>query len=243
MRNLTLAILSLVLFSGCAARQQYAWNKPGATQEEFAQDKYACVREARAPSSSAYMSGGYYAGNTYVPGSGAASSGEIVNEAFFKPCMEAKGYTVTTAQSSTAQPSPAVQEVRTKMQALGSEAAACTNAIRSKPQYAALVSHLSEVTSGTFSMAQLTDKSVATSGEAQAMVAYSDEVNSSCGNKSRAAAAAVVPALGPIFDRTKTAIDSVVILVVERKITWGEYAQRIKQIRSEYVSQLNQIRI
>jgi hypothetical protein len=242
MRNLTLAILSLVLFSGCAARQQYAWNKPGGTQEQFAQDKYTCVREARAPTSSAAMSGGYYVGNTYVPAAAAASSGEIVNEAFFKPCMEAKGYTLTTAQSSTAQPSPVAQEAKTKLRAINSEGLACIKAIRSKPQYAALISHFTDVTSGTFSMAQLTDKSVPTSAEAKAIVAYYDELYS-CSNPLRASARAVLPALGPIFDRAKTETDSLVILVAERKITWGDFAQRVEQIHSEYLSQTNQIRI
>jgi hypothetical protein len=235
MHNLTFATLSLLLLSGCAT-QHYVWNKPGISQAEFAQDKYTCVKEARSPSSSAYLSGGYYIGNAYVPASGGASSGEIVNGAFFKPCMEAKGYNLTTAQ-----PTAAVQEVKTKLQAIASQLRACVTTIRTKPQYAVLASHFSDVTSGAFSISQLTDKSLATSAEAQAMAAYSDEANSSCSDQFRASAKAVVPALGPIFERSKAAADSKTILLVDRKITWGEYAQDVKQVREETASQVSQI--
>jgi hypothetical protein len=236
MRNLTLATFSLLLLSGCA--NQLVRNKPGATQGDFARDKYACVQEARSPTSSSYLTGGYRVGNAYVPVSGGASSGEIVNGSSFNPCMEAKGYSLTTAQ-----PSPAAQEVKTKIQALSSQSKSCVIATRSKPQYAALASHLSDDASGTYSMAQLTDKSFATSAESQAMVAYWDEVNSVCSDQFRASAKAILPAFGPVLERQKTATDDVVILLVEHKITWGEYSQRNKQGREETVAQLNQIHI
>jgi hypothetical protein len=236
MHNLTLATLSLLLLSGCAA-QQYVWTKPGLTRAEFTQDKYTCVKEARSPASSAYLSGGYYVGNTYFPAVGEASSGEIVNRNFYKPCMEAKGYTLTAAPSTAA-----VQEVKTKLQALTAQLRACDTTIRTKPQYAVLASHFRDTT-GAYSMAQLTDKSLATSTESQAMVAYSDEENGSCSDQFRASVKAVVPAFGPILERSNTAGDSVTLLLVERKITWGEYAQRNNQRWEETKSQISQIHI
>jgi hypothetical protein len=237
MRNLRLATLSLLLLNGCA--NQLVWNKPGATQGDFARDKYTRVQQARSPTSSSYLSGGYHVGSAYVPLSGGSSSGEIVNGNFFRPCMEAQGYTLTAAQATT----PAAQEVKTKIQALSSQRQACINATRSKPQYAALASHLSVVATGAFSIAQLTDKSLATSAESQAVVSYYDEVNSTCNYQYVASVKAFLPAAGPIFAQAITAYDGVAVLLVERKPTWGEYAQRIKQRQDETSSQLNQIHI
>jgi hypothetical protein len=235
--SLALATLAVLLLSGCAAKQ-YAWTKPDLTQADFARDKYACVRDARSSASSAYLTGGYYVGNTYIPTTGGASSGEIVNENIFKPCMEAKGYALTAAQ-----PSAAVQEVKAKLQAMNSQLKACVNALRSKPQYAALVPHLSDVATGAYTMAQLTDKSLATPAESQAVVAYTDELNGSCSNQYRASAKAIVPASGPIYEHRKTLTDNLVILLVEHKISWGEYAQRNKQTGEELIAQLNQVKL
>ena len=62
-----IAILCLVMLAGCTV----VWDKPGATQQDYAKDSYDCERDVR-------MSGG-------VPGSLGA-------ESFAEHCMEAHGW-------------------------------------------------------------------------------------------------------------------------------------------------------
>jgi hypothetical protein len=52
-REMLLATLALCL--GVSACAQRVWNKPGATQQDFATDSYACERDAR---QSGYFGGG-----------------------------------------------------------------------------------------------------------------------------------------------------------------------------------------
>jgi hypothetical protein len=70
----------LLFFIGCAP-QQKVWVKPGATTQDFSQDKYRCLQEANRKG---------YSGNAY-----GYSGGDYVNLGIFNACMEAAGWALT----------------------------------------------------------------------------------------------------------------------------------------------------
>jgi len=76
MRTL-LALAALAGVAGCAAlapqQRTLVWDKPGVTQQQFAQDRYACIQAAQSP----------FVENFNLT---------------FGACMEAKGYTSVLAQ-------------------------------------------------------------------------------------------------------------------------------------------------
>src|SRR5690348_11555147 len=76
--------------SACAS--QMAWEKPGASQNEFAQDRYVCMQQSQQPSSSAFV-------NAY---GGAASSGVITNGNLFNACMNSRGWSLRQQASAEA---------------------------------------------------------------------------------------------------------------------------------------------
>jgi hypothetical protein len=77
------------LMLACGPRYAIVWDKPGATQQEFAKDKYECMQEAQQTRSAA--TGAYCSGYVCVPGQ--AESKVVTNPTLFSSCMEARGYT------------------------------------------------------------------------------------------------------------------------------------------------------
>ncbi len=80
-------LIALSTFALCAcAALQMGWYKPGASEADFAQDKYSCMESSQERVSGAYVN----------PYGGAASSGTTTNIPLFQACMEARGYTWTS---------------------------------------------------------------------------------------------------------------------------------------------------
>ena len=75
------ALLILVAASGCVFKPML-WNKPGATQEEFAQAKYECLQQSQQTQSGAYVN----------PYGGAATTQVVTNPGLFGACMNAHGF-------------------------------------------------------------------------------------------------------------------------------------------------------
>jgi hypothetical protein len=73
--------------------QPRIWSKLGATGEQFAKDRYACMQEARSNISGASVMGGFRTANGVVlPGNGQAYSRETISQPLFEACLEARGY-------------------------------------------------------------------------------------------------------------------------------------------------------
>lgn len=86
MRRFTIVAISVAL-TACAAPPSptvMKLAKPGATYQEFLQDRYACITDARTNVSSAFV----------TPDVGAAQSGQVINRSIYLPCMAARGYTM-----------------------------------------------------------------------------------------------------------------------------------------------------
>lgn len=107
----------LLALTGCAALN-FGWYKPGVSQQEFAQDKFACMNGSQMQVSTSNVNGTgstYYGGgdvtcNTYgsttncsggggysQPGSisGSSASYTTTNMPLFQACMQARGYVWT----------------------------------------------------------------------------------------------------------------------------------------------------
>jgi hypothetical protein len=78
---IVLALAALAL-AGCAEDvPTVKWSKPGATYDEFMQDRGACVGQAREESRPFYVGGQRYAGRP-----------DALDSGLFFPCMAARGY-------------------------------------------------------------------------------------------------------------------------------------------------------
>jgi hypothetical protein len=107
----------IAALTGCAS-MNFGWYKPGVSQEEFAQDKFACMNGSQMQVSTSNVNGTgstYYGGgdvtcNTYgsttncsggggysQPGhvSGSSASYTTTNQPLFQACMQARGYVWT----------------------------------------------------------------------------------------------------------------------------------------------------
>ena len=104
--GITVFVLGLVAGGGCASRV-VMWEKPGATEQQFSADKYACMRQeaqqnpvttyqsqvtlsANGNPALADTSGLAEVGGNLVPD--ASRPGMITNQRLYGACMEARGY-------------------------------------------------------------------------------------------------------------------------------------------------------
>jgi hypothetical protein len=79
--GVVLAFAALVLV-GCAEDvPTVKWSKPGATYDQFVQDREACVSQAREESQPFYVGGQRYGGRP-----------DALDSGLFFPCMAARGY-------------------------------------------------------------------------------------------------------------------------------------------------------
>ena len=68
--------------SACVHQPEGIWTKPGASQDDFSKDRYACMQQSQQPNSVAYF-------NRY---GGGANSSVITNGNLFGACMNASGW-------------------------------------------------------------------------------------------------------------------------------------------------------
>jgi hypothetical protein len=112
--RLVSGVLAIVALTGCA---QKVWNKPGATQQDFQTDSYACEKDAR---QSGYFGGGL--------------AGAINFQGFEARCMNAHGWYLE--QQATYTPAPSGPGLNapvpwTAKQRLEQETQACANGFQS----------------------------------------------------------------------------------------------------------------
>ena len=74
------------------------------------------------------------------------------------------------------------------------------------------------------------------------MVVYQDEA-SPCVTKSIADSSQVVPAMGPILQQVREVNEATIILLVHRKISWGEASLRQVQTQAQAKEKLQAIHL
>jgi hypothetical protein len=104
----------------------------------------------------------------------------------------------------------------------------CVEGIRSHLKYSALLPHLAVVSTGQYSMEQLTDEHLPSVAEASLLASYADDVKP-CATNYIANATIISPAVGTVLSERQNESEAVLIQLVKRQISWGEAAQREKQ--------------
>jgi hypothetical protein len=90
-------------------------------------------------------------------------------------------------------------------------------------------------------MAQLADERIPTPGEGHLLAAYTDEA-APCITQYITAVTLAWPAAGPILLQGAASADATLALLTQRRISWGEGAQRLKQGNEEKNAKLHEIR-
>jgi hypothetical protein len=233
-RHPTTILLALALvLSGCAS---HLWAPgPGQSLADFEPAKARCSLLARHGGSGfvAFGSQSYVAGATL----GHAIGESIRANQDFNDCMVATGWRIADGQTAATQ-SVAVA----RLKGMRDQRAACIAEVRSRPDYASAQAHFNDLGTGAFTMAQLTDDRTPTLAESRLIVSYIDEITP-CIVKFIESATHVSPAIGPILLQVKSSGDGIMVLLAQRKLTWGDASQRLKQVGDEGNAKLREIRL
>jgi hypothetical protein len=218
MRGIAVFGLMMIGLAGCAPGN---W-APGASGTSGALEptKAQCSLAAR------HGGGGFAAAGSRNFVAGAAlgyALGEVIRtQADYSDCMKANGWVPETPETAAARNVHTVQITELVEQRVN-----CTTEVRNNPRYAPLVSHFSDVRSGDFSMAQLTDEHLPTATEATELAAYWD-AQKACTAAFAAGLTSLEPRLAALQRQLTDANEANVIVLVQRQISWGEASQREK---------------
>jgi hypothetical protein len=84
--------------------------------------------------------------------------------------------------------------------------------------------------------------SIPTPSESQLLTDYHDELLP-CYNRTVAAAYKVAPALEPVLTQERSDLEAAQLLLIKRQVTWGEAAQRERQILEGAKEKLRTVRV
>jgi hypothetical protein len=217
MRVFTLLGLSIVLLAGCASRTLWAPGQ-GVAATDFEPAKARCSIMAR------HGGGGFaaYGSQSYVAGAALGNAiGESMRaQADFSDCMKASGWLPVSQEAVAAHSTKAAS-----YKSIRDQRRACVAELRVDPRFVLLIPHLPNVETATYSMAQIADEHVPSAPEATALSAYWDGIVA-CSTTARAAYARIEPRLESILSDSLAENQAVVVLLVQRRISWGTGAQR-----------------
>jgi hypothetical protein len=210
---------SLILLSACANN---VWVKPGATQSEFAQQKYACMEQSQHRVSSAYI-------NQY---GGSSDSYVTTNSPLFNACMNSQGWYLQDKQQQQA----TIQAQNAGSQALVQEAVALCARVDLQPHYAKSPCKPEETT-----LEQLTDKSRITPSEKEALAkvrAESAAILKRMNEYVRQNDLRNGAAFALAMERAAAEQETVTLAFYEGRITRGEYNKKRREIVQQLQEQL-----
>jgi hypothetical protein len=125
--------------------------------------------------------------------------------------MSATGWRVADQPPAAARQDPRVAQLSD----LKAQGKACVGTVRDKTIYASLQSHLSNLDTGRFAMAQIADDRVPTEAEAQLLVAYFDDV-APCRDKFFAGVSELAPAAVPVLAQVRSNLQGMALLLIKR---------------------------
>jgi hypothetical protein len=211
------------LLSGAACTPT-AWEKPGATQAGFDQDRMLCQTRAGGDARSFEFAGGAALGNAVSTGAEASGT------ATYRDCMGEMGYTIANGQMAAN---------IAKIRPVFSREKTCLSALYTSPDTEALRAHLLV----RLTPDQLANRSLATDQEIAALNAVQPRLHQ-CEQSALDQLANVMPSLVPIVSASYSKGAEQTALLNERKITWGEYntarRARATQMQSQITAELHQ---
>lgn len=224
------ALVSVFALSACAPMM--SWNKPGASQAEFSQDKYDCMQQSQQQVSGAYI-------NKFGGGS---SSQVITNGNLFSSCLNAKGWTlVQQPNGNAAQPGQLGSPPSDPIRAATDASVASFKEVCLRDDIKAMLEK-TPCNATAITLEQMSDTSMITPEQKAAL------------SKFRTANREVVAKLHAVYARHGGAKGVKVIAVRERitqqtednqlalyegKLTWGDYNKRRNEITKQGMQELN----
>jgi hypothetical protein len=121
--------------------------------------------------------------------------------------------------------------IKTGKQAIGAQLKICLDAVRKSPELASLQTH-PLLDKGTVTLQQLSDQSLATPTEVQAILAVHPRMKQ-CANAAINGVAQTEPSVAPILTAAFARDEDDVLALTQRKITWGDYARRDRDRTNE----------
>jgi hypothetical protein len=207
---------TVALLGGCA---QTLWNKPGASKDDFASDRYACLQGSQQQSGTAFF-------NRY---GGAASSGMATNGGLFDACMNSKGWTLTRVQ-----PGPGGSPVATSnpLSDTGKALQAQSEAMCARPEMQRMIQK-SACQAKEITLEQLADESFLAAQDKALFSAWRAEVagfNAKWLTALRAHGGAKGLAVAIYAEGASARLDQASLALYTGKSTWGQYNQQRKDM-------------
>lgn len=221
------SIALLVLFLAACAPQ--TWIKPGATQNEFSQDKYDCMQQAQQRVSGVLV-------NAY---GGAATNQVITNGNLFSSCMNAKGWYLNNNQQSSQPPQPQPNPLKVASDSVLSDIKAMCAREDLKPYF-----NKSSCNALEISLEQMSDKSKISADEKVALSklqAANQPIVKKIVDAFRQYGGAKGADAAMLREKTQQLLEKNQFELYDGKINWGEYNRRRHELGVQIRDELNQI--
>jgi hypothetical protein len=222
-----------LILAGCAT---HTWAPgPSVSSVDFEPTKARCSIMARNGGSGFAASGSA----SFVAGAalGAAIGNAIKANHDFNDCMEASGFLVA---DQTKEQQDRTAELKQQIKTYTDVGKECITNVQSDEKYSSIARHFPDPATGKFSMAQLADTSIPTTGEAQLVGEYYDDTTA-CRRQTIDGIVQVVPASSTAFEQQASDAESLTRKLIRREISWGDYIQSYDSSRTMLKTRLASI--
>lgn len=209
-------LVTAALLSGCVTEK--VWIKPGASQDDFVRQRYACMQQSQQQVSVASI--GRYGG--------VAQSGQNTNAPLFNACMSADGWSLMdkgASDSLSAAASPALEDGKQ---------------LCSRPDLQELFKKI-PCLAAEVSPDQMADRGKITPAERDAFLRArqaAKDINVRIMDAHRHHNPATGPAIVDIYERTGLDLDRLAAEYSEGRISRGEYNKRRLDINRKQIAEM-----
>jgi hypothetical protein len=221
MERIAVASSIILLLSACANNNN-VWVKPGATQAEFAQEKYACMQQSQHRVSTAYVD----------QNGGSSDSRVTTNNPLFGACMNARGWYLQDKRQQEA----VVQAKKNGWEAFTEELLQLCEREDLQPHFRKTPCKPEDT-----SLEQLTDKSRITPSEKEALSKAKNEVAAIVKRMTdylRQNDPRNGNSIALVRERMAAELDKVSLDFYEGRITRGDYNKKRRDIAQQTAEQI-----
>lgn len=156
---------------------------------------------------------------------GAAIGESIRTQNDFNNCMLASGWQI--ADQKPGGPTP--DQIKAQALAAIQESKACIAAVRAQTKFDSARAHMADPQTGRYTFAQMSDESFPTPEEASLVASYEDATEPCRATLAQKFAGLDARAAEKVRQRFSDTT-ALVLLLISRKISWGEYARRAQAL-------------
>ncbi|HEY5047526.1 MAG TPA: hypothetical protein VII49_05855 [Rhizomicrobium sp.] len=207
------AALGAVL-AGCAGNM---WAPGPNAVGTFDEASASCRIVASGDTTSVYAQGspGYVAGAV----TGAAIGDAIRQAGDFNNCMLARGWVVTGKNDKET-----MEAQKAEAASILADMKQCSTNVRNNPKYIVILPYLAAATTRHYTLSQKANQHFATTAEAAALSDFAGE-SAKCLDAHLDAITKLDPRSAARARDLQTALNNLQLLVIERKLNWGDYSQ------------------